>query len=59
MNIAFFFFWGKLGDFPGHPVVKTPLSNTGSLGLIPDWETKTPHATSAKGGAPNQKKKAG
>ena len=32
-------------DFPGGPVVKNPLSNTGDMGLIPDQETKIWHTT--------------
>ena len=31
-------------DFPGDPVVKTSLSNAGSVGLIPGPGAKTPHA---------------
>ena len=30
--------------FPGGPVVKNPPANAGNLGLIPDQETKIPHA---------------
>ena len=33
-------FW----DFPGSPVVKTPASNAGGMGLISEWGTKIPHA---------------
>ena len=32
-------------DFPGDPVVKTSPSSTGSVGLIPGWGTKIPHAS--------------
>ena len=28
------------GDFLGSPVVKTPSSNAGDVGLIPGWGTK-------------------
>ena len=31
-------------DFPGGPVVKSPPSNTGNSGSIPDQEIKIPHA---------------
>ena len=33
------------GDFSGGPVVKTPLSNVGSVDSVPHWGTKIPHAT--------------
>ena len=33
------------GDFPNGPVVKTPASTARSMGLIPGWGLKTPHAT--------------
>ena len=35
---------GKLGDFPGGPVVKSPASNARDAGSIPGGGTKTPHA---------------
>ena len=31
-------------DFPGAPVVKNPPCIAGAVGLIPDHETKIPHA---------------
>ena len=31
-------------NFPGGPVAKTPHFNAGSMGLIPGWGTKIPHA---------------
>ena len=39
-------------DFSGGPVVKTPASTAGSMGLIPGWGIKIPH-----GVAPPEKKK--
>ena len=33
------------GDFSGSPVVKISPSNAGSVGSIPGWGTKIPHAT--------------
>ena len=35
----------NLGDFPGSPVVKKPLSNAGGMGLMPGWGTKIPRTT--------------
>ena len=32
------------GDFPGGLVVRNPLSNAGSVGSIPGWGTRIPHA---------------
>ena len=40
----FFFLKKKWRDFPGGPVAKTPLSNTGDAGLIPEHGAKIPHA---------------
>ena len=34
------------GDFPGGPVVGTSPSSAGSVGLIPGWGAKIPHAAS-------------
>lgn len=34
----------KVKNFPGAPVVKNLLPNAGNMGLIPNWETKIPHA---------------
>ena len=33
------------GDVSGSPVVKISPSNAGSVGSIPGWGTKIPHAT--------------
>ena len=34
--------------FPSGPAVKTSLSNAGSMGSIPGWETKIPHDSRPK-----------
>ena len=36
------------GDFPGGLVVRNPLSNAGSVGSIPGWGTRIPHASHGK-----------
>ena len=43
-NISPGFNIGTSRDFPGGPVVETPHSNTGDMGLIPAQGTKIPHA---------------
>ena len=35
-------------DFPGSPVVKTPPTNAGGVGSIPDQGAKTPRASRPK-----------
>ena len=42
-----FFFFKKWRDFPGGPVVKMSLSNTGDAGLISEQGAKIPHALQA------------
>ena len=32
-------------DFPGSPVIKTPLSNAEGMDSIPGWRGKAPHAS--------------
>ena len=36
------------GDFPGGPVVKTLISNTGGVGSVPGWGAKNSHALWSK-----------
>ena len=52
--LLFFFYalfihrkWG-LWDFPGGPVVKTPLCNAEDESSIPGWGTKIPHVKATK-----------
>ena len=38
----------QTGDFPGHPVVKTPPSKAGDMHLIPAREAKILHTLQSK-----------
>ena len=37
-------------DFTGDPVIRTPPSNSGDTGSVPDWGTKISHGKKEKAG---------